>query len=57
MDIISRIIKPRTLFTAGFFGATIYLLINGQEVPGILKTIDFSLLGFYFGEKASKKLK
>ncbi|KKK53673.1 hypothetical protein LCGC14_3092430 [marine sediment metagenome] len=50
------LIKPRTIFTLGFFGATIYLLIINKPITELLKTIDIALLAFYFGEKSAKYL-
>ena len=50
------LIKPRTIYTIGFFGATIYMFVNKIIVPELLKTIDIALLAFYFGEKSAKYL-
>jgi hypothetical protein len=53
----SKLIKPRTIFTALFFIATAYLFIVDIKVPDFLKLIDTSLLGYYFGEKAIRETK
>ena len=53
-EILEKLLKPRTLYTAMFFGVAVYLFATGREIPSLLQVVVSSLLGFYYGEKAVK---
>jgi hypothetical protein len=43
--------KPRTVFTALFYGAYVYLILKGTAVPAELNTIISTLFGYWFGTR------
>jgi hypothetical protein len=47
--------KARTIFTMMFYGAFLYLMIKGTQVPPELNTIISTLFGYWFGQKQSVK--
>jgi hypothetical protein len=42
--------KARTVFTAMFFGALIYCILKGINIPDLLNTIVSTLLGYWYGQ-------
>lgn len=48
-------LKPRTIFTAAFYGVFLYLVIFSLDVPDLLKEIVLWSLGVYYGSKMSTK--
>lgn len=42
-------VVPQMIITLLFGGATVYLIVTGQEIPQWLLTIDGLIVGFYFG--------
>jgi len=55
LKIFEKLLKPRTIFTFLFFGATVYMIVNNLKVPKFLEFVDISLLAFYFGEQIGKR--
>lgn len=47
--------SARTIFAAMFYATLCYMLLKGVPIPDVLKEIVSFLMGFYFGQKQSKK--
>ena len=51
LKICKDLLKPRTVFTIGFFGTFCFLILHQVKVPPILNSVVSGLLGYYYGEK------
>lgn len=54
---IAEWLKPRTIFSAMFYGTTCYLILKQMPIPEILKQIVSFMMGFYFGKKMPDQMK
>ena len=50
---MNKLFKPRTIFTALFYCAFIYLIVCEKPVPAPLLAIVSGLMGHWFGERSS----
>ena len=48
---LEDLLRPRTLITFAFYGAFLYLILKGANIPDALNTIVSTLFGFWFGSK------
>lgn len=54
MSAFQKWLDPKTVFTAGFYGVFLYLIVSKITVPDDLKMMVSTLFGFWFGIKTSK---
>ncbi len=54
LNVAIQLLKPRTIFTAMFFGAFLWGTTEGAIEPQYLVAIVTSLFGFWFGAKVGK---
>lgn len=52
---MNDLFKPRTLFTAMFYGVFCYLVLKNLTIPPALNTIVSTLFGYWFGSRTNGK--
>ena len=52
--LVEDLLSSRTLFAAAFYGAGVFLLVTGKELPEALTGIIGTLMGYYFGSRQLK---